>query len=208
MNLEKYFEEYASEKIQNYQKLVVKEIASNNKNIICKARQMGMTHLVLSFLAFVFENTNKNIAIIGADSRNLEAKRKIFYSYLKDSKDLYKTKEHCMSTKSGNTVRFSAEYGPGNGLQDFIFIDEMCYSYNQETFNIEPKNHQTIILASTPTPKEKGGKFYRTWISKDESWNRIHLPLEVNENYDEEYVEKFKKICGHRSFRNEILALF
>lgn len=204
MNLEKYFKKYAREDIQNYQKLLVQEIEKNKKTIICKARQMGITHLVLSYLAFVFENTTKDIVVV---CHRPKYQIDTFEKYLKN--DIYKSGNIFCKIGPGS-IKFTTCFEDCKNPVDIVYIDEMCFmTDDKKDFSkiLQKIAKEKLILSSTPG-KFREGNFYNIWQDESEEWEKAHLPHYVNENFDDEWLERCKKDYPLNCFRREILAEF
>jgi hypothetical protein len=204
MNLEKYFKKYAREDIQNYQKLLVQEIEKNKKTIICKARQMGITHLVLSYLAFLFENTAKDIVVV---CYRPKSQIETFKTYLKY--DIYKLGNKFLKFGPGS-ITFTSCIEDGTKPADIVYIDEMCFLEDDKkdfSRKIRKIAQGKLIISSTPG-KFKEGNFYNIWQDESGEWEKAHLPYCVNENFDDEWLERWKKDYPLNCFRREILAEF
>lgn len=206
-----------------FQEGMIKDFHDNNRIIILKSRQMGISTLVAAYVLWVMIfNEGKNILVVSikeSTAKEIIAKIKIanekLPSWLKiapleDNKHSLKLKNLSMvlatTSASDSTRSFSAS---------FIIFDECAFIEGVEELwnSAQPtlstvKNGKAILLS---TPNGMGGFFHTMWTQAQKGKNGFHcieLPWHLRPDRDEAWKDKQIKELGARFFGQEYCCDF
>jgi len=217
-------------KLMGHQKRMIESFESNQKTVICNARQVGVTRTTILYLTWYIKyNTNKNIVLLGKSSR-LEHTRKCLNKHLRDQDvkvhrlingkiDTTSTENSIFYAKSLKDVVF---YGTDVRKIDACYYDNFAYATRDEQgdflkqVDLElPYEIDNLIISSTPMSKEE-------WVEEMKSFepthfytlcddaenlrngcNYIHISWDVIQSRDGGWKEKMIEMMGSEEAFNK-----
>lgn len=149
--------------LMDHQKLMIESYVSNQKTVICNARQVGVSTITLLYLVWYIKyNSNKNIVLLG-ESKRLSHIRKRLKEQLKEQgikvSSLSRNKVDATSTECSifyaPSLKMVEDYGTAINKIDVCHYDNFAYAKREDQGlfikQVELMSEiETVIISSTP----------------------------------------------------------
>lgn len=207
-------------KLWDFQEAVLKDFQNNRLNIILKARQLGMTELMATYvLWFALFQKDKTIVVV---SKNRKAAsdllKRVKYAYkklptwMKISK-MISDNVHTIEFDNDSTIFADASTeNAGRGIACSLFIvDEAAFITTLEEMwsAVFPSidNGGSCIVSSTPNGS--AGTFYQLYTEAPKNgFNPIKLDWDSRPDRDQDWYERTRLTMSPKKFSQEFLCSF
>jgi hypothetical protein len=206
-----------------FQKTTFKILQKNDKAIILKARQMGITAIcvLLSLHSMIFNDNYKIVVVSNRQNTSNDFVTKIkemfneLPEFLKGNDEFRVNNQKKFELSSGSSI-VACSSNPDNARSlpsNLIIFDEMAFCNNAEEVwkAVSPtlaKNGKIIMLS---TPNSANGYFYNYWTLAEKSKNGfipIKLKYDLHPKYDEKWASDMTQEMGERAFNQEFCCEF
>lgn len=204
-----------------FQEQAVRELLTFDRNIILKARQIGISTVVACYsLWMALFQRDKNILVIATKqdtAKNLIDKAQFAYEHLPVwLKSPYKENNKLnLKFKNGSQIKAVSSSGDAGRSEavSLLIIDEAAHIDRAEEIWISAQatlatGGKSIIIS---TPNGVGNFFHKTWTKSEQGENDFHkiqLSWHVHPERDEAWHERELALYGERGFRQEYEAEF
>lgn len=207
-------------KLWDFQEEALRSFRDNNKNIILKSRQMGITELMAMYILwFTLFSSDKNVIVVSKNARQAaQIIKRIKYAYKKLPAWLRVSK---MVSDNVHTIEFANDSiifadattehaGRGEACSLFV-VDEAAFIpvFEEMWGSVEPtvNNGGACIIASTPNGG--AGEFYKLYTGAPQNGlNPIKIEWNFHPDRDEEWFESTKRSMSPKKFAQEYLCSF
>jgi hypothetical protein len=198
-------------KLFPYQEELTNDVQDNDRVIILKSRQLGISTLSAGYsLWMMLFHTDKNILVVAIDqntSKNLVTKVNVMFENLPSWLKLRTTEKNKLSLRLANGSQIKAVASSGTSGRSealsLVIIDEAAFVDNaeelwaslQQTLSTGGKG---IILS---TPNGTGNFFHKLWVASEEGRNQFYtkrLPWQVHPERTQEWRDRQDTELGLR----------
>jgi hypothetical protein len=198
-------------KLFPYQEELTNDIQDNDRVIILKSRQLGISTLSAGYsLWLMLFHSDKNILVVAIDqntSKNLVTKVSVMFENLPSWLRLKTTEKNKLSLRLTNGSQIKAVASSGTSgrsealslviIDEAAFVDraEELWASLQQTLSTGGKG---IILS---TPNGTGNFFHKMWVKAEEGDNKFHtkrLPWQVHPERDQAWRDRQDEELGLR----------
>jgi hypothetical protein len=198
-------------KLFPYQEELTNDIQENDRVVILKSRQLGISTLSAGYsLWMMLFHTDKNILVVAIDqntSKNLVTKVNVMFENLPSWLKMRTTEKNKLSLRLANGSQIKAVASSGTSGRSealsLVIIDEAAFVDNaeelwaslQQTLSTGGKG---VILS---TPNGTGNFFHKIWVASEEGRNQFHtkrLPWQVHPDRTQEWRDRQDTELGLR----------
>ena len=202
----------------DFQEQALKDIHANDRSIILKSRQMGISTLISAYCLWqLIFHDGKNILIVSikeGTAKEIVAKIRLANEKLPTYLKLKELENNKLSIKFKNNSMVQAVSSASSAGRSFsaslIILDEAAFIENVEELwlSIQPtlsttKEGKAIILS---TPRGMSNFFHKTWTDSENKRNeffKIKLPWNLRPDRDESWKAKQMLELGAKDFGQE-----
>lgn len=201
-----------------YQEQALQNFVDNDRNIILKSRQLGISTLIAGYtLWLILFHEDKNVLVVAIDqatSKNLVTKIRVMIEYLPSWLKPKTQEDNKLSVRltNGSQVKAVASTGTSGRSEalSLLIIDEAAFVGNAE--ELWASSQQTLgtggraILLSTPNGT--GNFFHKMWMKSEAGENRFKaakLPWYVHPERDQEWRDRQDAELGPRLAAQECM---
>jgi hypothetical protein len=190
-------------KLFPYQEELTHDIQENDRVIILKSRQLGISTLSAGYsLWTMLFQSDKNILVVAIDqntSKNLVTKVSVMFENLPSWLRLKTTEKNKLSLRltNGSQIKAVASSGTSGRSEalSLVIIDEAAFVDNAE--ELWASLQQTLSTGGRgvilSTPNGTGNFFHKTWVASEEGRNQFftkRLPWQVHPDRDQEWRDR------------------
>lgn len=204
-----------------YQEKAAGEIKDNNRIIVLKARQLGLSTLIANYalwMATFFRD--KNILVIATKqdtAKNIITKARFAYEHLPVwlQTPCIENNKLNLRFKNGSQIKAvsSSEEAARSEAVSLLIIDECAHIDEADAIWTSAQatlatGGQAILIS---TPNGMGNFFHLKWVESEQGQNdfyRIKLDWRVHPERDAEWEKRERAAYGPRGFRQEYEAEF
>ena len=198
-------------KLFPYQEELTNDIQENDRVIILKSRQLGISTLSAGYsLWTMLFHSDKNILVVAIDqntSKNLVTKVSVMFENLPSWLKMRTTERNKLSLRLANGSQIKAVASSGTSGRSealsLVIIDEAAFVDNAE--ELWASLQQTLSTGGRgiilSTPNGTGNFFHKTWIKSEEGRNSFftkRLPWQVHPERDQEWRDRQDEELGLR----------
>ena len=190
-------------KLYPYQEELTNDMQENDRVIILKSRQLGISTLSAGYsLWTMLFQSDKNILVVAIDqntSKNLVTKVSVMFENLPSWLRLKTTEKNKLSLRltNGSQIKAVASSGTSGRSEalSLVIIDEAAFVDNAE--ELWASLQQTLSTGGRgvilSTPNGTGNFFHKTWVASEEGRNQFYtkrLPWQVHPDRDQEWRDR------------------
>ncbi len=190
-------------KLFQYQEELTHDIQENDRVVILKSRQLGISTLSAGYsLWMMLFQSDKNILVVAIDqntSKNLVTKVSVMFENLPSWLRLKTTEKNKLSLRltNGSQIKAVASSGTSGRSEalSLVIIDEAAFVDNAE--ELWASLQQTLSTGGRgvilSTPNGTGNFFHKTWVAAEEGHNNFvtkRLPWQVHPDRDQEWRDR------------------
>ena len=198
-------------KLFPYQEELTNDIQENDRVIILKSRQLGISTLSAGYsLWTMLFQSDKNILVVAIDqntSKNLVTKVSVMFENLPSWLRMRTTEKNKLSLRLANGSQIKAVASSGTSGRSealsLVIIDEAAFVDNAE--ELWASLQQTLSTGGRgiilSTPNGTGNFFHKTWVKSEEGRNSFftkRLPWQVHPERDQEWRDRQDEELGLR----------
>lgn len=204
-------------KLYNFQSKILDKVEQNDKTIILKSRQMGISTIFYLYSLYkAFTNNNYNACILNVNRRCSIYANKILVNVLDDLGISYDNISYDIHLPNGSKVIFGVndelfEDYAKSGM-DFIYLDEYAFAADytmKRMYILSPFEIKKIVMASTPGLVNK--EFFEIWQDNKNGlgdFYPIKLTWKDHPGRDKKWGDEQKNILGTKAFKQECDSKF
>ena len=198
-------------KLYPYQEQMLQNFVDNDRNIILKSRQLGISTLIAGYaLWLILFHEDKNVLVVAIDqstSKNLVTKIRVMIEFLPSWLKPKTQEDNKLSVRlsNGSQVKAVASTGTSGRSEalSLLIIDEAAFVGNAE--ELWASAQQTLgtggraVLLSTPNGT--GNFFHKMWMKAEAAENNFKaskLPWYVHPDRDQEWRDRQDAELGLR----------
>lgn len=196
-----------------FQEKVLEILNKNDRNIILKSRQLGISTLAAgAALHLMLFNKDKNILVIAttqATAKNLVTKVRTMYDNLPSWLRLKSVEHNRLSLRLTNGSQIKAIAASENAARSeaisLLILDEAAFVEPNKIDPIWASAQQTLATGGKcimlSTPNGTGNLFHRTWVKaqeKDNGFIPIRLPWNIHPERDQKWRDDQDDELGER----------
>mgnify|MGYP003634769790 CR=1 FL=1 len=197
--------------LYKYQEDLVESIQANDRSIILKSRQLGISTLSAGYsLWMMLFQSDKNILVVAIDqntSKNLVTKVTVMFENLPSWLKLKTTEKNKLSIRLSNGSQIKAVASSGTSGRSealsLVIIDEAAFVDRAE--ELWASLQQTLATGGRgiilSTPNGTGNFFHKIWTESEEGLNTFdttRLPWQVHPDRTQEWRDRQDQELGLR----------
>jgi hypothetical protein len=198
-------------KLFPYQEELTNDIQANDRVVILKSRQLGISTLSAGYsLWMMLFQTDKNILVVAIDqntSKNLVTKVNVMFENLPSWLKMRTTERNKLSLRLANGSQIKAVASSGTSGRSealsLVIIDEAAFVDNAE--ELWASLQQTLSTGGRgvilSTPNGTGNFFHKLWMDSEEGRNQFvtkRLPWQVHPERNQEWRDRQDAELGLR----------